>query len=125
VAFTAKVDDEFGAGRRVHVLRATGGGAMAESFAPGINCYVNEIRVTLSSVGATAEDITVDFDANAGAAYDHNLITQDMNTLLGLRTVYTGKGLLFNSADQLDFAYTNTDVSTWGIEIEYTEIPAG
>jgi len=100
---------------------ATGAAAMgaAADFTPGRAVQVHEIRLTLSAA-ATQDTFTVVLDALAGAAYDHQILSQAM---AGLRYVTLSfsvpKDLLAGDVLLIDFA--NNDARTYGLEVIYSE----
>ena len=108
----------------IYFWRATGGaGALAETWAPGINVQIHEIRIHLSTASATAEDLTATLDHNKGAAYDCTIFTQDLNTLADYSEQFTmPRVVLGGSGDELDFAWGNTDNRNWGLEVVFSPV---
>lgn len=102
---------------RVHTAVATGSGAMAVNVDPNKAFKLLEMRVHLSSASATSEDLTITLDSGAGAAYDVELYSKDMNTVVDLVVTFTDR--YFISTDDLDFAWANSNSRTYGIEIKY------
>jgi len=73
-------------------------------------------KVHLSAVGATDENLTVSVDAAKGAAFDWKVWDY---TMLGKQDIIwePSVAIPMKANDILMFNYTNTDVSTWGVEI--------
>lgn len=97
---------------------ATGTGNIAETLAPGVEWELREIRLHLSADGG-ANDFTVTMDAAAGSAYDTVILTQDMTSVSDLVEVYEPGERRFRSDDELDFAWTNANALTYGLEVIY------
>jgi len=102
------------AGDQVH--RATGAGAMSETITVTRPTKILSIMLHLSSVGATSENFQVAVDSDSGTAYDTVLVAQDMNTVTDY---FTNTEIYLAEGDDLDFTYTNTDASTWGLTVVY------
>jgi hypothetical protein len=100
--------------------RATGAAAISTSLAPGRAFQLLEIRVHLSAAGG-AGNFTATVDANAGAAYDITLLTQDMTSVTNL--VWTPDcPLHFDSGDEIDFAWANVGTKTYGLEVKFNPL---
>jgi hypothetical protein len=97
---------------------ATGTGNIAETLAPGVNWELREIRLHLSANGG-ANNFTATMDAGAGAAYDAVILTQDMTSISDLSETWEPEEKRFRSDDELDFAWTNANARTYGLEIIY------
>lgn len=100
--------------------RATGAAAIASTLAPGRAFQLVEVRVHLSAAGG-AGNLTATVDANAGAAYDAVLITQDMTAVINL-VWQPDYPLLFDSGDEIDFAWDNANTRTYGLEVKYNPL---
>lgn len=70
----------------------------------------------LDTAGGTAENFTVDIDANKGAAWDTNLYTKDMNGVKDIVQNYTQPRQL-EANDLVIFGYANTDDRLWGLKV--------
>jgi len=102
-----------------------GSGAETISFniAPKYEFAFSNIEVTINTAPTTAEDLTIDLDSFQGASWDINIRTKSM---LGLtswdyaqqRDVRKAR----DKGDRIRFAYTNTDVRTLGIRVEYERL---
>ena len=101
----------------MRVQNATGAAAVSTSLAPGESFRLREVRIKLSAAG-TAGNLTISVDAGAGAAYDVNLLTQDMTSVTSLTWVPDTQ-LQFNATDELDFAWANASTRTYGLTIYY------
>lgn len=100
--------------------RATGAAAIATTLAPGRAFQLLEIRIHLSAAGG-AGNLTVTVDANAGAAYDLNIITQDMTAVTNLIWQPTYP-MHFDSGDEIDFAWLNAGTKTYGLEVKFSPL---
>ena len=111
---------------KYRVFRATGtgaapGGNIDETLAPGVAFQIEEIRLHLSGDGgANIFTVTLDSDAHA-AAYDTLLVSQNTNGMTDF--VYQpDRPHMFSAGDALDFAWTNGNAETWGLEVYYSAI---
>ncbi len=101
-------------------VRETGAAAIAYTLAPGKPWQLESIRVHLSAAGG-AGDLTATIDHGAGAAYDINLLTEDMTTVTDL--VWTpSRPMEFLAGDELDIAWANAGTKTYGLEIVFKSI---
>jgi hypothetical protein len=100
-----------------NIDRATGAAAIAKTIAPGRPWELESIRVHLSAAGG-AGNLTAIIDNGVGAAYDHNLLTQDMTAVTDL-TWSPDTPMLFSEDDELDIAWANAGTKTYGLEIVY------
>lgn len=97
------------------VTRATGSGAVSITLAPARAWQLQEIRIHLNGAGG-AGDLTVTQDADAGAAYDTVLVTQDMSTVTDL-IYFPARPNQFVAGDKIVIAWANGGGKTYGIEI--------
>lgn len=97
--------------------RATGIVALATTLAPGKAFQLLEVRIHLSAVGG-AGNLTATVDAIAGAAYDLNVITQDMTALTDL-VWQPDSPMHFDDGDEIDFAWANAGGKTYGLEVKF------
>lgn len=108
---------------RDHIYRAqdTGNGAVVETLNPGFDFELLEVRLHLSAASATAENFTVTLDSGTNAVYDAKLLSKDMNGVQDYIFTFTdtGQGVsrYFENGDEIDFAWTNTNARTWGLEV--------
>ena len=98
--------------------RKTAAVAINESIDPGKTGQLHELRIHLNAAGG-AGNLTVTLDANAGAAYDAVLLTQDMTLVTDLlwqpeQPVYFDKG------DKIVVAWANAGTKTYGLEVKYS-----
>lgn len=105
---------------RYYKSTATGSGAVSTTVAPGVDWRLDSIRIHLSAAGG-AGDFTATLDANAGAAYDVVVLTQDMTSVTDL-VWFPDRDLIFTSGDELDLAWTNGSSRTYGIEVYYVKV---
>jgi len=78
---------------------------------------LHEIRIHLSAAGA-AGDLTATVDAAAGAAYDLQILKQDMTSVTDL--VWQPDQIMqFEIGDEIDFAWANGSTRTYGLTIIY------
>lgn len=99
---------------------ATGSAAIANATAPAAKFRLLRVELHLSAAPTTSEDFTITLDAGDGANYDVNLYTLDLSA--GSTTsliVEFGKGYEYESDDEIDIAYTNTDTGTYGLRVVY------
>lgn len=101
----------------LRVEKATGAAAIAHTIAPGVEFKLIEIRVHLSAAGG-AGNLTVNLDSINGAAYDLNVLTQDMTAITDL-VWQPDIPMHFQTGDELDVAWANAGTKTYGIEIIY------
>ena len=99
---------------------ATGAGALAHTLAPGRAFRLLEVRIHLSAA-ATQQDFTITLDSNEGPAYDLIFDTQAMAAVAD-HVYRPAHPAIFMKGDELDFAWTNTDARTFGLEIIYQEL---
>lgn len=103
------------------------GVAVAHSFTAPDRCWVKKIVASFSAAPTTPEDFTIEVDSKDGAAYDHSLTAAVDPVAVGMTgdlkwTFDESEGELCYG-DGLDLAYTNTDVATIGILIQYEVKP--
>jgi hypothetical protein len=96
---------------------ATGSGNIATTVAPAVPWVLLEVRLHLSAAGG-ANNFTATMDAGAGAAYDCVLLTQDMTSAVNVHW-QPDRPIVFSKTDELDFAWTNSNSRTYGLEIVY------
>ena len=95
--------------------RATGALAIASTLAPGTAWQFESIRIHLSAAGG-AGDLTATLDHGAGAAYDLVILTQDMTAVTDF-VWHCERPMEFEKDDELDIAWANANVRTYGLEI--------
>ena len=95
----------------------TGVVAIANTLAPGVPFRLREVRVHLSAAGG-AGDLTATVDAGAGAAYDLQIIKQDMTAVTDL-VWQPSLPMQFEATDEIDFAWANAGGKTYGLTIIY------
>jgi hypothetical protein len=100
------------------VWQKTAAVAIAQTFAPAQNFVLLHVKLHLSAAGGAVEDYTITLDANAGAAYDILLRTVAMNAVADDFYQPT-LPIFFEKGDEIDFAYTNTNTRTYGLEVAY------
>jgi hypothetical protein len=101
--------------------RATGAAALSETLAPASAYQIEEIRLHLSVPCAVVEDLAIQLDSGAAAAYDTTLVQQNMNGVQSLLW-QPARPLLFNNGDEIDITFPNTGNATWGLEIFWSPI---
>lgn len=100
--------------------RATGSAALSATLAPGRAFQLLEVRIHLSAAGG-AGNFTATVDANAGAPYDLNIITQDMTAVTDF-VWQPDYPMHFDSGDKIDFAWTNAGGKTYGLEVKFSPL---
>lgn len=124
MAFTINPDKVYHGAEKVIFAYATGTtGAIAETLKPKSPFRLLEIRLKLNTAGTTAEDFTINLDANAGPTHDINVITKDLSgeavTSWIRRFGDDDAGKDFDNLDELDFAWPNTENRTYGLTVIY------
>ena len=105
----------------IHEFR-TGSTAISESFTGrGGRFQIVEVRLHLSAAGGTSEDFTVTLNSGAGSDHDALHHAQDMNAVAN-DVWRPERPAAFLAGDAIDFAYTNTNSRTWGLEIVWKEV---
>ncbi len=100
------------------IVYFTGSGAMASSLTLAKAFQLKEVRLHIDASVAATENFTINLNANKAAAHDVNLITKAMNGVADY--VYQPDNpQSFEANDVIDFAFTNTDVNTWGLAVVY------
>lgn len=101
------------------LTNATGTSAIATSYAPSADFWLDSVTLHLSAAGSTAENFTITLNANDGTAYDTVLVKQDLSTGSTVDLVYVPEGgpMLFESGDAIDVAWPNTETRTYGLRI--------
>jgi len=102
---------------------ATGAAAISVALAPGAVFKLLRVELHLSAAPTTSQNYTITLDAGDGDNYDAVLVTRDLSvgSVISLVSVF-GDGYEFEADDEIDIAYTNTDVVTYGIRIVYEVI---
>lgn len=103
----------------IGTIRATAAnGAIALTVDPAAAWQLEEIRIHLNAVGG-AGSLTATIDANAGAAYDTVVLTQDMTTVSDFDYIPT-RPQQFDKGDKLILAWPNAGNKTYGVEVKYS-----
>ena len=95
----------------------TGSGVLSVTLNPGFGFDLEEVRLHLNTASATAENFTIDLDANENAVYDINHITQDMNTV---KDLVSDDKLECVNGDKVVVGWANSNSRTYGLELTYT-----
>ncbi len=98
----------------------TGNAAIAVAFNPAESFRLVEVRVHLSAAGG-AGNFTVDVDANAGAAYDLNVITQDFTAVTNF-IFQPDIPMSFENGDKLNIAWANANSRVYGMTLVWEAI---
>ena len=84
----------------------------------GRHYRVISVSCNFNAAPTSAEDFTVDLDANAGAAYDLRLYTLDPGTTSTSDILWQPDiDLILEGGDAIDVAYDNTDARQYGVQI--------
>ena len=102
----------------VFVQTATGTGNIATTVTPGGASALESITLHLSAAGG-ANDLTITVDANAGAAYDTVLLTQDMTLVTDL-VWQPDRPIEMVSGDKIVLAWTNASSRTYGLTVKWS-----
>lgn len=105
----------------------TGAGAIDITTAFAANWELIAITMHLSAAGTTAEDFTIDLDANDGAAYDCNMFTLDLSpdAVVDLQLNPGDSGGMdtgtlqrfYEAGDEIRIQWPNTQARTYGIRV--------
>lgn len=96
---------------------ATGAAAINTTVSPGRPFALESVAVHLSAAGG-AGDLTVTLDANAGAAYDVILLTQDMTSIADLLW-QPDRPIELAKDDKIVVAWANAGAKTYGLTVRY------
>jgi hypothetical protein len=105
---------------QMRVTNATGAVALATTLAPARDFRLSEIRIHLSKAGGGG-NFTATVDSATGAAYDINLITQDMTIVTDL-IWQPEHPIQFFVGDEIDFAWANAGAATYGMTVIWEAI---
>lgn len=99
---------------------ATGSSAIALAVNPSGAFRLLRVECHFSAAPTTSENFTVTLDAGDGAAYDVLLRSEDPSATSATDLVFTfGEGWEFETDDDIDVAFTNTDGATYGLRVVY------
>jgi len=104
----------------VHV-RATGAGAISETFTPVGEVELLSVRLHLSAAGGAAENYLIYIDSGTATNYDVNLNTSAMAALADV-TWIPEDPFHIQLGDAVDFTYNNGNARTWGLEYVYRKL---
>jgi len=107
-------------GATATVTNVTGAAAINVDYAPGSAFWLESVTLNLSAAPTTSQNFTIVLDAGDGAAYDTTLYSGDLSVIGGGTTdlVYQpALEMLFESTDEIDVDFTNTDVVTYGLRV--------
>jgi hypothetical protein len=104
----------------IATIRATGAVAIATVINPGKAFQLESISIHLSAAGG-AGNLTATINANAGAAYDTLIMSEDMTTVQDLYFA-PERPILFEKGDTLDIAWANAGGKTYGLEVKYSPL---
>jgi hypothetical protein len=86
---------------------------------PECDFVLYQIDLHLSAAAAASENFVATVDANAGSAYDGNILTQNVNGLADIN--WSGEKYFFNG-DKIRFQLPNTDSRTYGLSVLYRRV---
>ena len=97
----------------------TGAAALAASLAPDTQYQLLGFELHLSAAPTTSENFTLTKDSGVGSTYDAVLYTRDLSSGSVVDVVYYFNPPIkcYHRDDQVDFAWTNTDLRTYGLTI--------
>lgn len=101
--------------------RATGNAAINETITPSSAFLLDSIRIHLNAAGGSG-NLTITVDANAGAAYDAVLATQDMTAITDYLYQPT-RPIPFSDGDKLIITWPNAGAKTYGMEVKCVGVP--
>jgi len=100
------------------ITRATGSAGLSTTLSPAIGFELIDVRIHVGVAPTTSENFTITLDSDTGTAYDTLIYSYDMKTVTDI--LWTPEETVkFDAGDSLDFAWTNTDTKTYGLEIRY------
>ena len=100
------------------VVVATGAAGITASTTLSAAFKLISVTCHFSAAPTTSEDFVITLNANDGAAYDTVLFSVDPSAASSTDVVYIPDGeLLFESGDEIDVTFTNTDTRTYGVRI--------
>jgi len=103
--------------------RATGATAIDESLTANSDIGIRSVRLHMSAAPTTSQAFTITVNSNTSDVYDVVLLSEDLSVDAVTDLVWIpDKEVFIAKGDVLDFAYTNTDVRTWGLETVYTQL---
>lgn len=103
---------------RIHRASAASG-ALASTLAPTVAFQILEIRLHLGGGAGANEAFTATLDSAAGANHDAVLVSQNTNAITDHVAVAQR---VFGPGDEIDFALTNTNNRSWGLEVIWAPI---
>lgn len=108
--------------RAPYVAETPGGTeTVSVALAPNFDGELISFEIHLSSASATSENLTITNNANAGAAYDVNILTKDMNTVQDyIRKFHPPDKFL--KGDLIQLVWANSNSRTWGIMLKYRRV---
>ena len=102
------------------VTPATGAGAIAASYAPGVAFWLDAVTVRLSADPTTPENLDVVLDTADGSDYDITLWSVDPSASTGSKTDFyfvPAHPILCAAGDAITVSFPNTDAATYGVRI--------
>jgi len=102
------------------VTVATGSGAVAMSYAPGVAFWLDAVTVRLSADPTTSENLDVVLDTADGSDYDITLWSVDPSASTGSKTDFyfvPAHPILCAAGDAITVSFPNTDAATYGVRI--------
>lgn len=106
----------------IQTVQVTGAAAIAYTLNPSFAFELIEWTLKLNTVPTTSESLTAKKNASAGAVYDVPIYAKDLATLTPTPEIYFScepEEFCFEAGDTLDFAWTNSDSRTYGLQIKY------
>ena len=102
-------------------VETTASVAMAYSLAPGFAFELIEFTLHLNAAATTAEDFTVTKNISAGSGYDTLVYKNDIatNSITDIYFSCEDNEFIFEDDDTLDFAWSNSDLKTYSMQIKY------
>lgn len=97
---------------------ATGNGAISDTVSPSGPFALESVSLHLSGAGG-AGNLTVTLDADAGAAYDVVLLTQDMTAVTDL-VWQPERPIEFGKDDKIVIAWANGAGRTYGLTTRWS-----
>lgn len=106
--------------KNIATVHASNSGAMLEILDYPKPFELIDIRLHVNTAPTTAENFTINLDAEAGSAFDVNILTVPMAGVKDEALLEIN--MKFETGDKIVFAWANTDARTWGLTYRYRRI---
>ena len=97
----------------------TGSGSLSVTVNPNAKFSLDEVRLNVDVTPVTSGAFKINLDANEGAAFDLNFLTQNMVTVQDLWWTPDNE-TTYVKGDKVIFTWANSDSGTYGLEVLYS-----